>query len=62
MKARSRRQTLGQIFAAPAVIAALSAIGLISALVGDGIWDAVSWLTLGVPVALCAYFTLQPRS
>jgi hypothetical protein len=62
MTARSRRQTFGQIFAAPAVIAALSAIGLISALVGDGIWDAVSWLTLGVPVALCAYFTLRPRS
>ena len=62
MTVRSRRQTLGQIFAAPLVIGALSVIGLISALVGDGIWDGLSWLTLGVPVALCAYFTLRPRS
>lgn len=62
MTVRSRRQTLGQIFAAPLVIGALSVIGLISALVGDGIWDGLSWLTLGVPVALCAYFTFRPRS
>lgn len=62
MTLRSRRQTLGQIFAAPAVIGVLSAIGLISALVGDGVWNALSWLTLGVPVALCAYFAMRPRS
>ncbi|WP_458757017.1 hypothetical protein ACSVBT_14715 [Afipia sp. TerB] len=62
MTVRSRRQTLGQIFAAPLVIGALSVIGLISALVGDGIWDGLSWLTLGVPVVLCAYFTFRPRS
>jgi hypothetical protein len=62
MTVRSRRQTFGQIFAAPMVIGVLSVIGLISALVGDGIWDAVSWLALGVPVALCAYFTLRSRN
>lgn len=62
MTVRSRRQTLGQIFAAPMVIGALSVVGLISALVGDGVWDGLSWLTLGVPVALCVYFTLRPRS
>ncbi|MGN6286718.1 MAG: hypothetical protein ACTHM2_16345 [Afipia sp.] len=62
MTVRSRRQTLGQIFAAPMVIGALSVVGLISALVGDGVWDGLSWLTLGVPVVLCAYFTLRPRS
>ncbi|WP_244487234.1 hypothetical protein [Afipia sp. Root123D2] len=50
-----------QIFAAPAVIGGLSVVGLISALVGDGVWDGLSWLTLGVPVALCAFFTLRPR-
>jgi hypothetical protein len=61
MTARSRRQTTRQIFAAPAVIGGLSVVGLISALVGDGVWDGLSWLTLGVPVALCAFFTLRPR-
>ena len=62
MTARTQRQTLGQIFAAPAMIGVLSVIGLISALVGDGVWDALSWLALGVPVALCAHFTLRPRT
>lgn len=38
-------------FAWPAIIAVLSAIGLVSALVGDGILDAVSWATLAVPAA-----------
>jgi hypothetical protein len=62
MTVRVPRQTLRQIFAAPAVIGVLSVIGLISALVGDGVWDGLSWLTLGVPVALCAYFTLRRRT
>ena len=61
MSVRPRRQTLGQIFATPAVIGVLSVVGLISALVGDGVWDGLSWLTLGVPVALCAFFTLWSR-
>lgn len=56
-----RRQTLGQIFAIPLVLGALSCVGLMSALIGDGIWDGVSWLTLGIPILLCAYFLLKPR-
>ncbi len=62
MTVRVRRQTLGQIFAVPALIGVLSGVGLLSALVGDGVWDGLSWLTLGVPVALCAYFTLRRRT
>jgi len=55
--ARARHQTVRQIFAWPAVIAVLSAAGLLSALLGDGIWDGVSWVVLAVPVALyCAFF------
>ena len=55
-----RRQTLGQIFLIPLVLGVLSSVGLISALVGDGVWDGVSWITLGIPILLCAYFLLQP--
>ncbi|QUS41920.1 hypothetical protein RPMA_26100 [Tardiphaga alba] len=57
------RRTLWQIFAMPLVLGILSTVGLISALVGDGAWDALSWLTLGVPILLCAYFlrSAKPR-
>jgi len=39
-------------FAAPAWIAAASLVGLLSALVGDGVFDAVSWLVFAGLVAL----------
>ncbi|UFX46879.1 hypothetical protein HAP47_0009525 [Bradyrhizobium sp. 41S5] len=49
-------RSLSQIFAAPLVIAIVSTVGLISALVGDGWWDAVSWVALGLPVLLYLLF------
>ncbi|BBB98544.1 hypothetical protein ACVL91_001935 [Bradyrhizobium elkanii] len=50
-------RSLTQIFGAPLVIAIVSTVGLISALVGDGWWDAVSWVGLGLPVLLYLVFT-----
>lgn len=58
---RARRQTLSQIFGWPLVIGVLSTVGLIAALVGDGVWDGVSWLTLLLPILLYAMFLLRPR-
>jgi hypothetical protein len=49
---RRSRQSKRQIFAAPAVVGVLSAIGLTAALLGDGLWDGVSWIVLAIPVAL----------
>ncbi|MVT68487.1 hypothetical protein GPL21_25660 [Bradyrhizobium pachyrhizi] len=49
-------RSLTQIFTAPLVIAIVSTVGLISALVGDGWWDAVSWAGLGLPVLLYVHF------
>jgi len=49
-------RSLAQIFAIPLVIAIASTVGLISALVGDGWWDAVSWAALGLPVLLYLVF------
>lgn len=57
-----RRQTLWQIFAIPLLLALLSAVGLVSALVSDGVWDALSWLTLAVPIAIGVYCFARPRS
>ncbi len=55
-------RTLGQIFGAPLVVGVLSTIGLISALVGNGWWDAVSWVSLGLPVLMYVFFTLRRRT
>ena len=57
-----QRQTLSQMFFVPAVLAVLSAVGLVSALVGDGAWDALSWLTLAAPAAVPVYFIARGRS
>ncbi|WP_394237483.1 hypothetical protein [Pseudomonas anguilliseptica] len=48
-------------FALPLLIGLLSAIGLISALLDDGGWDAVAWAGLGLPAAI-ACWPLLPRS
>lgn len=52
---RSRRQ----IWAMPLLLAVLTMIGLVAALFGDGVWDLVSSLTLGAPVAVGAWFALR---
>jgi hypothetical protein len=56
-----RRKTIGQIFGIPLLTALLSAIGLVSGLVGDGIWDSVSWIVLLIPILLCGYCLRQAQ-
>jgi hypothetical protein len=57
MSDRTRpRYAARQIFAAPIVLGLLSGVGLVTALVGDGPWDAVSWLGLGLPVVVCVWY------
>lgn len=46
------RQSLSQIFVVPAILSVLTIGGLIFALIEDGLWDALSWIALSVPVAL----------
>lgn len=50
--ARNRHRTISEIFVWPLVVGVLSLIGLVAALIGDGLWDAVSWATLLPPVAV----------
>lgn len=47
-----------QIWVMPAILALVSALGLISALLGDGIWDVLSWLALAVPVIVIVWYSL----
>jgi hypothetical protein len=49
------------LWAAPVALGVLTVIGLLSALLGDGIWDALSAITLGAPVAVGVRYWLWPR-
>jgi hypothetical protein len=51
-------RSLLQIFAAPSLLALATGIGLLSALLGDGVWDVVSWLAIALPIGAimrCVY-------
>ena len=52
-----------QLWGWPIVMGVLTTIGLISALFSDGgLGDAVAWIALGIPVAVCVWFGWQrPR-
>jgi len=56
---KSNRQPFGPIWTAPIVLGVLTIVGLISALVGDGIWDALSAVTLGIVAAVGGYYSLR---
>ena len=45
----------------PILLGVLTAIGLLSALLGDGLWDAVSWIALGIPTLVCVWFGWRGR-
>jgi hypothetical protein len=44
------------IYRAPVLIALVTIAGLLTALLGDGIWDIASWLALSVPIAVVMWF------
>ena len=62
MTSVSRHRSLVQIFLIPAILALFFAVGLVSALLGDGIWDALSWFCLLVPVVAVAYCVCRQTS
>lgn len=52
-------QFFGPIWTAPIVLGVLTVIGLVSALLGDGVWDAVSAVALGLVVAVGGWYGLR---
>lgn len=48
----SKRRTVRKTFAIPTLIGLLTAAGLFAALLGDGWWDALAWLGMGVAAVL----------
>jgi hypothetical protein len=45
----------------PILLGILTIIGLISALLGDGIWDTVSAVALGAPLLAGAWYGLRRK-
>jgi len=49
---RSPRSSFRRLWGAPIVLGMLGLVGLVAALIGDGVLDAVSYLLLAVPLAV----------
>lgn len=58
---KSRNLGLKAIFAVPLIVAALSLFGLVAALIGNGVWDGIGWLTLGVSVGVLGWALVARR-
>jgi len=52
MSGARRWDYFGRVWLWPLLLAIAGLVGLISALVGDGVWDVLSWLALGTPIAV----------
>ena len=50
------RKSLRDVFAWPLLLAIASLIGLISALIGDDLWDGLSWAMLAAPVLVMMWY------
>lgn len=51
-----------QVFAVPTLLAAVTAVGLLSALLEDGAWDVLSWLAMALPLLVIAVCWRRPPS
>lgn len=49
----------GPVWTAPVMLGVLTVIGLVSALLGDGLWDTVSAVSLGAVVAVGGWYGLR---
>jgi hypothetical protein len=51
-----------KVWLIPVLIGIVSAVGLISALTDDGIYDMLSWVLLGIPVVVMFWFVPWRKS
>jgi len=47
-------QSAREVFHVPVLLGLATVVGLVSALLGDGPWDALSWLAILAPIAAVA--------
>ena len=50
-----------KIYGSASVLAAITGSGLLSALFGDGLWDAASWIALAVPLFVIVWKITRSR-
>ncbi|KAA0989068.1 hypothetical protein [Dyadobacter aurulentus] len=56
------KSTFWKVWGIPVIIGILSGIGLLSALTGDGFFDILSWLTLGIPVFITIWYLIKAKN
>lgn len=64
MKPEATKPSSGfrKIYGHAAVIAAITLLGLLSALLGDNVWDGLSWIALAIPLAIITWkYSRAPR-
>jgi hypothetical protein len=54
-----KHHSLWHVFRWPLLIGVASTIGLVSALVADGVWDALSWALLALPMVVGAWYAVR---
>ncbi|MBK5440215.1 MULTISPECIES: hypothetical protein [Pseudomonas] len=56
---KPRQSSFWKVFGIPLAIGLLSAAGLFAALLGDGLWDSLSWVGLGIPAVIGSWALLK---
>ncbi|KTC34480.1 hypothetical protein AO269_13475 [Pseudomonas putida] len=49
---KRKKSTFWPVFGIPLAIGLIGAAGLFAALLGDGWWDALAWVGLGIPAVV----------
>ena len=52
--------SLRGVYRIPLLLGFITIIGLLSALLGDGVWDGFSWLLLAIPLLLLGFILCRP--
>jgi len=57
----ARPSSLTRIWGAPIALVVLTCVGLLSALLGTGVWHWASWLCLAIPLGTGVAYWQHPR-
>ncbi|AKD57426.1 hypothetical protein SD10_23585 [Spirosoma radiotolerans] len=58
---RPRSYDYWHVWTLPIAVGFISVIGLLAALIGDDVWDGLSWLCLAVPLVVIGRFVIKPQ-
>lgn len=56
------KATVVKVWRTPLVLGILSAFGLLAALLGDGIWKALAWIALLIPLLIIGWKSFTRKS